>query len=82
MDQSLVPHDAEAASPEAAPSAGTPVWESDLADLETVPITAVESLTPLRPATRVLEEVLRSRDRLWGDGEPGQGALGEPRQHS
>lgn len=70
MDQPLAPHDAEAATPGAIPVAGALVWESDLADLGTVPFVAVESLTPLRPTTRVLEEVLRSRERIWGDGEP------------
>ncbi|MEU6030728.1 hypothetical protein ABZ825_27565 [Streptomyces tauricus] len=70
MDQSLAPHEAEAAALGTAPAAGAPSWESDLADLETVPLVAVESLSPLRPTARVLAEVLRSRDRIWGDGEP------------
>jgi len=72
LDQPLAPHDVEAVALGATPTAGTLVWESDLADLETVPLVAVDSLPPLRPTTRVLEEVLRSRDRIWGDGEPGR----------
>ncbi|MFJ5262054.1 hypothetical protein ACIQAC_16480 [Streptomyces sp. NPDC088387] len=62
-------HDAEAADRGPVPVAGANVWESDLADLATLPLTAVDSLTPLRPEARQLADVLRSRGSVRG-GEP------------
>lgn len=50
--------------------AGAPVRESDLADLAALPLTAVDGLAPLRSDTRLLTEVLRSRDSMRGGGEP------------
>lgn len=72
MDQPPALHEIEAAAPEPALAASVLVWESDLADLASLPFTAVDSLQPLRPTTRILEEVLRSRSSIRGGGEPGR----------
>ncbi|MDN0197446.1 hypothetical protein [Streptomyces sp. S.PNR 29] len=71
MDQPPALHTAEAAVSEPAPTAGALVWESDLADLAALPLTAVDGLTPLSPPARLLEEVLRSRSGISGGGETG-----------
>ncbi|KYK14901.1 hypothetical protein AUW26_24855 [Streptomyces sp. CC71] len=49
------------------------VWESDLADVAALPLTAVDALAPLRPTARLLEEVLRARGSIRGGGEGGGG---------
>ncbi|MGW3940700.1 hypothetical protein [Streptomyces phaeochromogenes] len=47
------------------------VWESDLADLATVRLDVLDSLAPLPPTARILEDVLRSRSGIRsGDGQP------------
>lgn len=61
-----------AAAREPGLAAGAPVVESDLADLAGLPLTAVDGLAPLRPGTRLLTEVLRSRSSMKGGGEPGR----------
>ncbi|MCT7357360.1 hypothetical protein N4P33_35250 [Streptomyces sp. 15-116A] len=53
-------------------AAGASVVESDLADLAALPLTAVDGLAPLRPGTRLLTEVLRSRGGMKGGGETGR----------
>lgn len=68
---------AEAAAREPALAAGAPVRESDLPDLATLPLTAVDGLAPLRPGTRLLTEVLRSRGGIRGGGEDKGGARAE-----
>jgi hypothetical protein len=55
------------------PTADTVVWESDLADLATMPFTEADSLAPLPPTARILQEVLRSRGGIRsGGGQPGR----------
>lgn len=49
------------------------VWESDLADVAALPLTAVDGLSPLDPAARLLTEVLRTRGGIRGGGEGGGG---------
>ncbi|MFF9804903.1 hypothetical protein ACF1G5_07185 [Streptomyces coeruleorubidus] len=66
MDQPPVLHHAGAA---AAPdpvvaTAETDVWESDLADLAALPLSAVDGLPALPPGTRLLTEVLRARSSM------------------
>lgn len=51
--------------------------ESDLLDLAALPLTAVDGLAPLRPGTRLLAEVLRSRGGIRGGGEDKGGARAE-----
>lgn len=70
-------HHAEATACESAVDTVTHVWESDLADVAELPLTAVDGLPPLRPATRLLTEVLRARGGIRGGGEPGGGARAE-----
>ena len=53
-------------------SGGGPSWESDLADLAHVPLTAFDTLTPLGRTDRLLAEVLRPRSSMRGGGEPGR----------
>ena len=53
-----------------APGASVPDWESDLADLATVPLEGVDSLAPLPRTARVLKEVLRSRSGIRSNPEP------------
>lgn len=79
MQQPPAQHNAEAAVREPALAAGVPVRESDLVDLAAWPLTAVDGLAPLRPGTRLLSEVLRSRGGIRGGGESGggQGARAE-----
>ncbi|WKX13290.1 hypothetical protein [Streptomyces sp. NL15-2K] len=77
MDQPPALRNAEATAHEPAPAPGAPVRESDLADLAALPLTAVDGLAPLRPGTRLLAEVLRSRGGIRGGGEPGGGARAE-----
>ncbi|GGM09818.1 hypothetical protein GCM10010129_62210 [Streptomyces fumigatiscleroticus] len=71
MDQPPAPPAVEATAGEPAPLAGAHVWESDLADLAALPLTAVDGLAPLRPSARLLAEVLRSRSSIRGGGETG-----------
>ncbi|MFD7689734.1 hypothetical protein [Streptomyces sp. NPDC059781] len=70
MHQPPAQRDAAAAVQDPAVTAGAPVRESDLADLAALPLTAVEGLAPLHSDTRLLTEVLRSRDSMRGGGEP------------
>ncbi|GAA4014297.1 hypothetical protein OG252_14655 [Streptomyces sp. NBC_01352] len=49
------------------------VWESDLADLAALPLTAVDGLVPLHPNARLLKEVLRARSSMRAGGEGGSG---------
>ncbi|MFD8453391.1 MULTISPECIES: hypothetical protein [Streptomyces] len=53
------------------------VWESDLADVAALPLTAVDGLAPLRPTARLLEEVLRARGSIRGGEGGGGGARAE-----
>ncbi|MCT9145576.1 hypothetical protein [Streptomyces violarus] len=69
MDQPRALCQAEAAVREPATAAGTDVWESDLADLAGMPLTAVDRLAPLPPSARLLGEVLRARESIRGGGE-------------
>ncbi|MEU0228736.1 hypothetical protein ABZ177_30935 [Streptomyces sp. NPDC006284] len=55
------------------------VWESDLADVAALPLSAVDGLTPLRPSVRLLEEVLRARGSIRGGGEGSGGGNGGAR---
>lgn len=67
MDRPPAPPTADSAQPPPAASD----WESDLADLAAVPITGVDSLAPLPPTARVLQEVLRFRSGIRsGGGQP------------
>ncbi|MET8244236.1 hypothetical protein ABZV31_07260 [Streptomyces sp. NPDC005202] len=68
MDQPPALHDTEAAGGAQASAAGALVWESDLADLTTAPLAVVDSLAPLPPTARVVEEVLRSRSGIRSGG--------------
>ncbi|BFO16282.1 hypothetical protein SHKM778_26700 [Streptomyces sp. KM77-8] len=70
MHQPPAQRDAAAAVQEPAVMAGAPVRESDLADLAALPLTAVDGLAPLRSDTRLLTEVLRSRDSMRGGASP------------
>jgi hypothetical protein len=70
-------HHAEVTVRESAADTATHVWESDLADVAALPLTAVDGLSPLPPATRLLLEVLRARGGIRGGGEPGGGARAE-----
>ncbi|MFJ8715797.1 hypothetical protein ACIRD9_21835 [Streptomyces violaceus] len=73
MDQPPALHHAGAAAPEpVVATAGTDVWESDLADLAVLPLSAVDGLPTLPPTTRLLTEVLRARSSMRS-GEGGQG---------
>ena len=72
LDQPPALDNAEAAARAPAAAAGTEVWQSDLADLTTLPMTALDELTALRPGARLLEEVLRARSSIRGGGEPGR----------
>ncbi|MEU6912310.1 hypothetical protein [Streptomyces olindensis] len=69
MDQPPALCQAGAAVREQATAAGTDVWESDLADLAGLPLTAVDGLAPLPPSARLLGEVLRARDSIKGGNE-------------
>lgn len=72
MDQPPALYDAQAAAREAAVAADGLDWESDLADLTTVPLAALDGLTPLSFDSRILTEVLRARSSTRGGGEPGR----------
>ncbi|MFE9171210.1 hypothetical protein [Streptomyces kebangsaanensis] len=72
MDQPPAPGNATAAARASATTAGAEVWQSDLADLAALPLTAVDGLAPLRPGARLLDEVLRARSSMRGGGEPGR----------
>ena len=72
MDQPPALYDAQAAAGEAAVAADGLDWESDLADLTTVPLAALDGLTPLSSDSRILTEVLRARSSTRGGGEPGR----------
>ncbi|MFD5158204.1 hypothetical protein [Streptomyces hawaiiensis] len=75
MDQPPVLHHAGAAAPEpAVATAGTDVWESDLADLAALPLSAVDGLPTLPPTTRLLTEVLRARSSMRSGEGGGSGA--------
>ncbi|WDV55103.1 hypothetical protein PV963_34490 [Streptomyces coeruleorubidus] len=75
MDQPPVLHHAGAAAPEPAVAmAGTDVWESDLADLAALPLSAVDGLPTLSPTTRLLTEVLRARSSMRSGEGGGSGA--------
>ncbi|MFF5983239.1 hypothetical protein ACFY78_30780 [Streptomyces olindensis] len=69
MDQPPALCHAGAAVREQATAAGTDVWESDLADLAGLSLTAVDGLAPLPPSARLLGEVLRARDSIKGGNE-------------
>ncbi|MFE0471594.1 hypothetical protein ACFW2V_08245 [Streptomyces sp. NPDC058947] len=72
MDQPPALHRAGAAAPEpVAATAGTGVWESDLADLAALPLSAVDGLPALPPTTRLLTEVLRARSSMRSGEGPG-----------
>lgn len=72
MDQPPTLHHVEGDALEAvAASAGTDVWESDLADLAVLPLSAVDGLPALSPTTRLLTEVLRARSSMRGGEGPG-----------
>ncbi|MFE0810757.1 hypothetical protein ACFW34_25190 [Streptomyces sp. NPDC058848] len=75
MDQPPALRHAESAARArpAAPGRADAVWESDLADVAALPLTAVDGLTPLGPTARLLEEVLRARGSIRGGGEGGGG---------
>ncbi|WP_217145988.1 hypothetical protein [Streptomyces sp. AC627_RSS907] len=74
MDQPPALRHAEAATREQPVALGrADVWESDLADVAALPLTALDGLTPLRPTARLLEEVLRARGGIRGGGEGGGG---------
>ncbi|MFF4833079.1 hypothetical protein [Streptomyces sp. NPDC001315] len=72
MDQSPALHHAEGVR-DSARVPGADVWESDLADVAALPLTAVDGLTPLRSTARLLQEVLRARSSIRGSGEGGGG---------
>ncbi|MFI6373405.1 hypothetical protein [Streptomyces sp. NPDC050546] len=75
MDQPPAPHHAGAAALEpVVAAAGTDVWESDLADLAALPLSAVDGLPTLPPTTRLLTEVLRARSSMRSGEGGGQGA--------
>ncbi|WP_030244408.1 MULTISPECIES: hypothetical protein [unclassified Streptomyces] len=69
MDQPSALHHAEAAAGDLVAAGRTDVWESDLADVAALPLTAVDGLPPLHRNARLLEEVLRARSRVRGGGE-------------
>ncbi|MEV2210440.1 hypothetical protein AB0H86_02780 [Streptomyces sp. NPDC050997] len=71
LDQPPALRHAEAAVRQSAAIAGTDVWESDLADIAALPLTAVDGLAPLDPTARLLEQVLRPRSSTKGGGETG-----------
>ncbi|MFF5515374.1 hypothetical protein [Streptomyces coeruleorubidus] len=73
MDQPPALHRAGAATaPEpVVATAGTGVWESDLADLTALPLSAVDGLPALPPTTRLLTEVLRARSSMRSGEGPG-----------
>ncbi|MFE0724193.1 hypothetical protein ACFW5P_18685 [Streptomyces rochei] len=74
MDQPPALRHAEAANRARSAAQGrADVWESDLADVAALPLTAVDALAPLRPTARLLEEVLRARGSIRGGGEGGGG---------
>jgi len=64
--------DVQVTAGERASGIGAPVWESDLADLAHLSLTAFDTLTPLRCTDRLLSEVLRPRTSMRGGGEPGR----------
>ncbi|MCZ4510125.1 hypothetical protein O3Q52_18395 [Streptomyces sp. ActVer] len=73
MDQPPALYDAQAAACEAAVAAGDALdWESDLADLTTVPWAALDDLPPLSADSRILTEILRARSSTRGGPEPGR----------
>lgn len=73
LDQPPALHDAQAAAREPAVAAGDAlVWESDLADLTEVPLTALDSLSPLLSDSPILIEILRARSSTKGGPEPGR----------
>ncbi|MFC9509355.1 hypothetical protein [Streptomyces sp. NPDC057002] len=75
MDQPPALHHTGAAAPEpVVAAAGADVWESDLADLAALPLSAVDGLPTLPPTTRLLTEVLRARSSMRSGEGGGQGA--------
>ncbi|AMW13457.1 hypothetical protein A4E84_30530 [Streptomyces qaidamensis] len=72
MDQPPALHRTGAAAPEpVVATAGADVWESDLADLAALPLSAVDGLPALPPTTRLLTEVLRARSSMRSGEGPG-----------
>ncbi|MFG2881488.1 hypothetical protein ACGFYV_04060 [Streptomyces sp. NPDC048297] len=74
MEQPTARLHVEAAVREPAVVSGSDCWEADLADLTGLPLTAVDSLAPLRPSTRLLAEVLRARSSMRGGNEGNGGS--------
>ncbi|CAM5359078.1 hypothetical protein GCM10010261_13740 [Streptomyces pilosus] len=72
MDQPPAPREAAASARREHTVPDAPGWESDLADLTSFPLSAVDGLAPLRSDTRLLAEVLRSRGGISGGSEPGR----------
>lgn len=71
LDQPPALTNAEAAEGTQTLAVAPIVWESDLADLATVRLDVLDSLAPLPPTARILEDVLRSRSGIRsGDGQP------------
>lgn len=64
--------DVRAAAFEGGAGVGRSAWESDLADLAHLPLTAFGTLPPLGRTDRLLDEVLRPRGSMRGGGEPGR----------
>ncbi|MFD3497417.1 hypothetical protein ACFWWT_01785 [Streptomyces sp. NPDC058676] len=77
MDQPPALHHPAATARASAAARHVDVWESDLADLAALPLTAVDGLAPLHPNARLLEEVLRARSSIRGGGEGNGGARAE-----
>ncbi|OSP44883.1 hypothetical protein B7767_02510 [Streptomyces sp. 13-12-16] len=69
MEDPPAPHKASASADEWSTVTDARGWDSDLADLAGLPLTAVDDLRPLGPTARVLEEVLRARGGIRGGGE-------------
>lgn len=69
MHQPPALHHAETTTPEWAAATGDDAWESDLADIATLPLTAVDGLAPLRVSARLLTEVLRARGGIKGGSD-------------
>ncbi len=69
MEQPSALHRTEAAMREPAAALSSHGWESDLADIAALPLVSLDTLAPLRPSARLLEEVLRARSSMRGGGE-------------
>ncbi|MEV7286079.1 hypothetical protein AB0O01_16155 [Streptomyces sp. NPDC093252] len=77
MNQPSAVHHAEVAGPVPAVPAGTGLWESDLADLTGLSLSAVDALPPLGAQARVLQEVLRARHGVQKGGNEGPSGRAE-----